>query len=144
MESFPHHYKVSASAAGNEPLTITSEGLPTLIAAPPAEFDGPGNQWSPETLLMSAAATCFVLSFRAVASASKLSWVSLDCHTEGVLDRVEKVTCFTRVTTHASLVLTDEADTQKAEKLLEKAESICLIANSLSAERILTSEIHVE
>jgi hypothetical protein len=33
----------------------------------PREFDGRGNQWSPESLLAAALADCFVLSFRAVA-----------------------------------------------------------------------------
>ncbi len=143
MQSFPHHYRVSASGTEEGLLTMTSDGLPGLTAEGPAEFDGPGDQWSPETLLMSAAAACFVLSFRAVATASKLEWVALSCSAEGELDRIDKVTRFTKVTTHAELTVKNAADTSKAEKLLEKAESICLIANSLQAERVLLSSIHV-
>jgi organic hydroperoxide reductase OsmC/OhrA len=32
------------------------------------QLGGPGGQWSPETLLVAAAAECFILTFRAVAA----------------------------------------------------------------------------
>ena len=35
------------------------------------------------------------------------------------------------------------ADAERAKKLLEKAESTCLVANSLSSERHLTMEVVV-
>lgn len=143
MHTFPHHYKVQAVGRESGELTLKAAGLPDIQAAPPAEFDGPGDQWSPETLLLSAAASCFILSFRAVATASRLDWISIDCHVEGQLDRVGRVTRFTEVTTHADLVIRNEADREKAEKLLEKAESICLVANSLNAERSVIGSIEV-
>ena len=144
MQAFPHHYQVTARSTSAGKLALSSEGLPNIEAAPPAEFDGPGDQWSPETLLLSAASACFVLSFRAVATAAKLDWESLECRTEGELDRVDRITRFTRVTTHASLVIENETDRDKAERLLEKAESICLIANSLNAAREIRGEIKVK
>jgi organic hydroperoxide reductase OsmC/OhrA len=54
-----------------------------------------GGQWSPETLLVAAAVDCFVLTFRAIAAASKLPWERLSCNGEGTLDRVDGVTRFT-------------------------------------------------
>lgn len=144
MQTLPHHYQISATGGESGALILKADGLPDLQAAPPAEFDGPGDQWSPETLLLSAAASCFILSFRAVATASKLDWVSLDCRVEGVLDRVERVTRFTKITTHADLVIRDATDREKAEQLLEKAESICLVANSLNAERSVSSSTSLE
>jgi len=59
---------------------------------------GPGDRWSPETLLVGALADCFILTFRAVANASSLPWIRLRCEAEGVLDRVERMTRFTAVT----------------------------------------------
>mgnify|MGYP003339189807 CR=1 FL=1 len=55
------------------------------------------------SLLCAAVADCFVLSFRAVARASKLDWTHLDCHVEGTLDRAEGTTRFTRYLTRATL-----------------------------------------
>ena len=51
-----------------------SPQLPDLETAPPPEFDGPGGLWSPENLLCAAVADCFILTFRAIASFSRLSW----------------------------------------------------------------------
>jgi organic hydroperoxide reductase OsmC/OhrA len=70
MQDFPHCYKIVASAGADGDLSIAGDGLDSISCAPPAEFGGPGNRWSPETLLVAAVGSCFVLSFRAIASAS--------------------------------------------------------------------------
>ncbi|WP_211217179.1 OsmC family protein [Psychromonas hadalis] len=115
-----------------------------MSIAPPAEFDGPGDQWSPETLMMSAVAGCFILSFKAVSKFSKFEWVSIDCHSEGILDRVEKTTRFVQVTNKVKLVISEDSSKEKALTLLEKAEAICLVSNSLNATLKLECEIVVK
>ena len=65
----------------------------------------------------------------------RLEWSELACRVEGVLERVEGVTQFTRYTTFASLKVPSEAADEKARRLLEKAEHICLISSSLRGER---------
>ncbi|MFO1456926.1 MAG: OsmC family protein [Steroidobacteraceae bacterium] len=137
----PHHYKVRASGAASGTLDLDSAGLQTLRSAAPAEFGGPGDLWSPETLLVAAIADCFILTFRAVARAGKLEWQSLDCETEGTLERVDGVTSFTRYVTRARLRLAPGADAARAHELLERAERGCLVANSLRGEQKLEIEI---
>ncbi len=105
MEQFPHRYQVEASADTEGSVTIISRGLPSLITAPPAQFGGSGDQWSPETLLVAAVADCFILTFRAIAHASKFRWKHLRCGTEGVLDRVDGATRFTELLIRAHLEL---------------------------------------
>ncbi len=112
-----------------------------IESAPPKEFGGPGNQWSPESLLTAAVADCFVLGFRAIAAASKYSWLRLESNTQGTLDRVEGQMRFTRFETHAKLHVPQGADVERAKRLLEKAESSCLVANSLTSTRHLTVEV---
>jgi organic hydroperoxide reductase OsmC/OhrA len=141
MHPFPHRYIVNAAARPDGDVPLSSEGMRVIESAPPKEFDGPGNQWSPEGLLTAAVADCFVLGFRAIATASKYAWISLEARTEGTLDRVEGKMRFTRFDTHAKLQIPSGADIERAKKLLEKAESACLIANSLSSERHLTMEV---
>ena len=128
MHPYPHHYTVQARAEATGDVEISAEGLPTLRTAPPVEFDGPGDRWSPETLLCAAVADCFVLSFRAIARASKLDWTGLEC-------RVEGKSRFTEVVVHATLRVPGGVDQERATRLLEKAEQSCLISNSLSAQR---------
>ncbi len=143
MQDLPHHYHVNASAEADGNVTLKADDLPMLVTAPPAEFGGPGDQWSPETLLVGAIADCFILTFRAVARASKLEWTRLECSAEGVLERVERVTRFTTVTVRATLTVPAGTDSEKAERLLEKSEEACLITRSMLAESHLEAEIIV-
>jgi len=143
MQDYPHHYRTTASARHDSTVELTSPGLEALESAGPAEFGGPGDLWSPETLLSAAISDCFILSFRAVARAAKLDWISIRCEVDAVLDRVEKVTQFTEF--HQTVVLevppgTDEA---KAMRMLEKAEHVCLITNSLTGTAHLNATVRV-
>ncbi len=141
MQDFPHHYSVTASAGPDDTVSLSETGLPTLVSAPPTEFGGPGDQWSPEHLLVAAVADCFALTFRAIARASKLEWTALEASAEGVLDRVDRVTKFTAVTVHATLTVPAGTDEDKARRLLQKAEDSCLITSSMTAETHLEAVI---
>jgi organic hydroperoxide reductase OsmC/OhrA len=141
MHPFPHRYIVNAAVRPVGDVPLSAEGVRIIESAPPKEFDGPGNQWSPEALLTASVADCFVLNFRAIAAASKFAWVSLDARTEGTLDRVDGKMRFTRFDTHAKLHVPAGADVERAKKLLEKAEQTCLVSNSLNSERHLAVEV---
>lgn len=141
MHPFPHLYSVHATVRPDGDVPLASEGVRVIESAPPKEFDGPGNQWSPEQLLTAAVADCFLLSFRAIANASKFAWVNLEATTRGTLDRADGKMRFTRFDTHAKLHVHTGADVERAKKLLEKAEATCLVANSLTSERHLTMEV---
>ena len=143
MDAYPHHYKVQAVAKTEGSVALSSERLSSLSSAPPRQFGGPGDQWSPEMLLVAAAVDCLILTFRAIASASKLPWLSLDCDAEGVLDRVEGVTRFTEIRTNARLVLPAGGDAERARRLLEKAEKTCLITCSLKSESKLSTDVKI-
>ena len=144
MQDLPHHYQVKANASSEGDVSLSADKLPTLLSAPPEEFGGPGDRWSPESLLVAAIADCFVLTFRAIARGSKLSWLSLSCEVEGTLDRVEKVTSFTEFKIKATLGVPADTDEQRAHRILEKAEAGCLITNSLSATTHLDTEVLIE
>lgn len=143
MKAYPHHYLVAAKAGPEGEVLLSSAGLETLHSAPPAEFDGPGDRWSPETLLTGAIIDCFVLTFRAVARVGKLSWISLECEIEGKLDREQGVSRFTEFRINARLAVPAGTDVEAAERALHKAESNCLISNSLLAKRELTASVEV-
>lgn len=141
MHPYPHRYLTTARAAVEGEVELGSTGLAALASLPPVEFGGPGTLWSPETLLVAAVADCFVLSFRAVARASRLPWIHLECSTEGVLDRIEGVTRFTEMHTKATLTVPAGTDEALARRLLEKAEKVCLISNSLLASKHLDTTV---
>lgn len=143
MQEFPHRYSVAAVANPEGDVDLQSDGLSSLASAPPAEFGGPGDRWSPETLLVAALADCFVLTFRAIARASKLSWLSLRCDVEGTLDRVERVTQFTGFLVRASLRVPPGTNEEQAKRLLARAEQACLITNSLKGAFRLEAEVEI-
>ena len=143
MQDMPHHYAVSAAARAGEPLELSSPGLAPIESAGPAQFGGPGDRWSPETLLAASVAGCFILSFRASARASKFDWISLSCDVDAVLDRVEKVTRFTEFKETVVLEVAPGTDEKKAMRLLEKAEHACLVTNSMTCETHLDATIRV-
>jgi peroxiredoxin-like protein len=140
MHPFPHRYQVEATGDA-ERVALTSSGLPELSIAPPIEFDGPGDQWSPETLLVAAAVGCFVLTFRAIAQVSKLPWSRLSCSGEAMVDRSEGTTRFTGLAFAARLAVPAGVDRAKAQRLLEKAERTCIVTNSLAVQPTLTCQV---
>ena len=143
MQDFPHHYSAVATGEASGDVTLEGTRLPRLRSASPAEFGGPGDRWSPETLVVAAVADCFVLTFRAVAHASKVSWTALRCEAGGTLDRVDRVTQFTHVDIRAYLRVPKGTNVEQARRALEKAEHNCLISNSLKATIHMETEVEV-
>jgi organic hydroperoxide reductase OsmC/OhrA len=144
MQDYPHHYLASASASQEGVIDVDSPGLATLPTLAPAEFGGPGDLWSPETLFVASIADCFILTFRAVARGSRFEWNSLRCEVEGVLDRIDRVTRFTGYIIRVELHVPAGSDLHKAERLAEKSESVCLITNSLIGEKRLETSVVVD
>ncbi len=141
MKPYPHVYDVGAQGSATGAVRVVCPELPDLQTAPPPEFDGPGGVWSPETLLIASIADCFILTFRGVSRAAHFEWEQLEAHVRGTLERVAGVTQFTRYVTHAVLTVKATADLEKAKELLERAEKVCLVANSLRGERLLETTV---
>lgn len=131
MQELPHHYKVEASAASDGKLMLEAEGLEPIECAAPREFGGPGNRWSPETMLGGAVATCFILTFRAIARASSFPYSSLACSVEGRVEKADGTLRFTEFTLRPALKMAGGGDRDRALRLLKKAERSCLVTASL-------------
>ncbi len=133
MQPLPHHYQASAQMdAEVGPVSVNAPGLPTLFTHAPAEYGGPGDHWSPETLLMAAVVDCYCLSFRAIARASQLNWQRLHTEVTGTLDKVERVVRFTSLQLTVVVQVSKDA-AALAEKVMQKAKDSCLVSNSLVA-----------
>ncbi len=141
MHPFPHLYNVSAAASSDGDIELQSPGLPPLATNTPAEFDGPGGRWSPETLFVAAVADCFLLTFRGIARASRMAWESLACDVTGRLERPERVTRFTDLVIRARLRIPAGTSEEQARRILTRAEETCLITRSLTAVTHLEIEI---
>ncbi|WP_461517940.1 OsmC family protein [Porticoccus sp.] len=143
MQPLPHHYRANTYGTPDTNLLSTLDNGCILEVSPPLNFDGPGDTWTPEEMLLGAVANCLVLTFKAIANASKLNWLEIHCHSEGDLDKVERSVKFTHIDSHARLVIPDAGDREKAEKLLEKTERNCFVSNTLNCDKQFTFEIVV-
>jgi organic hydroperoxide reductase OsmC/OhrA len=141
MHAFPHRYTVSALAAPGSVVTLRGAELEDIQSTPPPEFGGPPGNWSPETLFVAAVADCFVLSFRAVANASKLEWSEIDCDASGILEKTPEGLWFTAIELRARLRIPAGGDVARAGRLLEKAEQTCLISRSLKSAMHLDAQV---
>ena len=138
--NLPHIYKVNANTERESYNKVNSENLPELKIAPPKKFGGPGNVWSPEDLFVATVANCFLMTFKAVSSLSKLEWISLECSAEGKLDRVDNQLQFTEIKLNAKLNLPADGNKERAIRLLHKAEQNCLVTNSIKTKVTLEAE----
>lgn len=143
MHPLPHRYVVTAFPGRAHDVALSSPGLRPLTTAAPVEFDGPGGLWSPETLLVGAAADCFAITFRGVARASHLEWIDMSCEATGTLDRIDGVMRFTRIDLHARLTLPDGANEALAGRVLDKAKRTCLITSSMNADVHLHASVEI-
>lgn len=141
MKALPHRYDVRLSGGPAGYTTLAADGPPVLRAAPPADFDGPGDAWSPEHLLLAAVETCFLFTLRAVAEASRVPFTALELTAEGTVDRQDGVIRFTEIVLRPRLTLAPGGDPARALRVMEKSEKACLVSASLSTPIRLVPEV---
>jgi organic hydroperoxide reductase OsmC/OhrA len=141
MKPLPHLYEIHLKGTPTGYASVSAEGLPDLRLAPPPDFGGPGDAWSPEQLLLAAVETCFLLTLRVVAQASKVEFTALHVRAEGTVDRTDSVTRFTKIVLRPRLTVAPGVDRSRAMRALEKSEKACLVAASLSTPVRLEAEI---
>jgi peroxiredoxin-like protein len=144
MKPLPHRYETRLSGGPADYATLSADGVADLRCAPPADFDGPGDAWSPELMLMAAVESCFLFTLRAVAKASKVEFKSLELGGTGVVDRQAGATRFTEIVLRPRVVVPAGADREQMLRVLEKSERACLVSASLSTPVRLEPEVIVD
>lgn len=141
-----HDYPVTIRWTGDTQGRAGSiDQLPELTVGTPPEFGGEPRQWSPEHLFVASVASCFMTTLLAIAGISRLEIRSLEVPAVGTLERGEdRLYSIPRIELHPRLVLTREEDHAKAERLMNKAEQVCLISRSITSEVALHPVILVE
>lgn len=141
MKPLPHQYQAHLLGGPSGYADVSADGLPTLRMAPPADYDGPGDAWSPEHLLLASVQACLLFTLRAVARLSKVEFTALDVNAEGTVDRDDGVTRFTEIVLHARMTVAPGVERERAQRAVEKAEHACLISASLGTPIRLHAEI---
>jgi organic hydroperoxide reductase OsmC/OhrA len=144
MKPLPHVYEVALSGVPKGYATLVAGGVPALRSAPPKDFDGPGDAWSPEHLLLASVEACFMFTFQGAAQASKFDFRSLELSGSGTVDREDGFIRFTDIVLRSRLTVPKGTDLERAKRMLEKGKSACLVTASLSVPVHLETEIVVE
>lgn len=120
MNSGYDYQSAARWVAGRRGLVEGKDIAQSLDFSAPPEFHGEPDLWTPEHLLVSAVATCFVTTFLAIAELSKLEPRSLEVAAEGKVEKTEGHFQFTRIILRPVLTINHESDRERAHRLLEK------------------------
>jgi len=111
-----------------------------MLSGDPA-FRGDPRRLNPEQLLLSAAASCQLLSFLAVAARARVDVVSYRDSASAVMPEDDKPVRITAITLRPRIVVRGEASDARILHLVEVAHRECYIANSLSSAITIEPEI---
>jgi peroxiredoxin-like protein len=137
------NYAAEVAWTGGRSGELKSIGLPTLQVAPPPEFQGRENTWTPEHLYVGSVASCFMMTFLALAEHSKLQLVSLDVTAKGKLENVDRSGYqITEVILRPTVVVRSIDDVRRVETLLKKAERSCFIAASIKSRVTVLPQVY--
>jgi uncharacterized OsmC-like protein len=142
MKALPHRYDVRLTGAAAGYAELRTPGVPDLTVAPPVEYDGPGDAWTPEHLLLASVQACFLFTLRAVARFSKQEFLSLELEATGTVNRIDGVTRFTEIVLRPTITVAAGADRDRVLRILEKSEKACLVSASLATPIRLEPRIH--
>lgn len=142
IESHEYHVSVTGVDAKTGYLDSPFDGLPGLEFASPPEFGGPGRIWSPEHLFVASVAACLMTTFRAIAASSGVEVIEYTDYSMGHLQRGENgLYSIDRIVLRPTVVISSESKPDRAHRLLEKAERVCLIGRSINSETVLEPRV---
>lgn len=138
-----HEYRVDLTWKEDRKGEMSSPELTdTIETATPPDFPGGiPDIWSPEHFFVAAVESCLMTTFLAIAENSKLDFISFKSKTVGKLGKVEGKFQMTEIILKPVLEITDENNAERAKRIIEKSEKICLISNSIKTKITLETEI---
>jgi peroxiredoxin-like protein len=145
-----HYYNVEVNWSSDRkgimcsPELNKEAGSCIEVATPPEFPKGIPGIWSPEHLFTAAVSSCLMTTFLSIAENSKLSFVSFSCKSKGKLEQVEGKFMMSEIILEPTVIITDEKDRERAEKVLQKSEAACLISNSVKSKVTMTPKINLK
>lgn len=128
-----HIFKLQTSWSGgrNDTGEIHCENLKTTISIP-REMSGPGVGTNPDELLLSAAASCYIISLAAMLERSNVN-ARLSLQSDGIVQVENNIFTYKQIIHHVDIFLQELSDSNKriAKRLAIKAEESCMISKAL-------------
>jgi len=139
------YYSTNVDWNENKKGKLTESNFPTIEVTTPPEFIG-GEQslWTPEHLFVASANICLMTTFLSIAENSKLNFISYNSNGIGKLEKVEMGYMISEIELVPNIVVAQEKDVARAERIIKKAEHHCLISNSMKTKIVLSPKIGVK
>jgi peroxiredoxin-like protein len=125
----------------DDPEKANNNGIE--VATPPQFPKGIPGIWSPEHLFTAAVSSCLMTTFLSVAENSKLEFTHFECKSKGKLEQVEGKFIMSEIILEPFVIIVNESDREKTERLLNKSEAACLISNSIKSKVTMIPTIRV-
>ncbi|MDN4492948.1 SACOL1771 family peroxiredoxin [Ureibacillus aquaedulcis] len=128
-----HIFKLQTSWAGgrNDTGQIHCGNLETTMSIP-REMNGPGIGTNPDELLLSAAASCYIISLAAMLERSNVV-ARLSLQSDGIVEVENNIFTYKQIIHHIEILLEEPSESNKriAKRLAIKAEESCMISKAL-------------
>ena len=145
-----HYYNVDINWENSRKGILCSpelnkkNGICIEVATPPEFPKGIEGIWSPEHLFVAAVSSCLMTTFLAIAENSSLEFTSFSCMAKGKLEKIEGKLMMSEILLKPTVVIQNMMYTDKATRILKKAENACLITHSIKSKVIMEINILVK
>jgi peroxiredoxin-like protein len=139
------NYQVKVNWKKDRKGVLCSRDLQSKIevATPPEFPKGIAGVWSPEHLLVAAVNSCLMTTFLAVAENSKFDFINFESSANGKLEKIDGKYVMSEITLCPVVSIADAEDRERAERILQKAEAVCIISNSIKSRIVLEPQIRI-
>jgi organic hydroperoxide reductase OsmC/OhrA len=122
---------------------LAAEVRPDIAVGSPREWNGTGEQWAPEELLVGSVNSCIMLTFLTLAKARGVDLVGYGSDAEGTLEKVGGVYQMTKITVRPRVVVASEAQRDAAHRAMGHVEAHCFMSQSVKAAVTLIAEVTI-
>ena len=132
MTKAPYFYETQVYWEGERRGVVEFGDLAPIVVSAPSELGGEPGFWTPEQLLVSAAETCLMESFLAIADRSHLPIVSYRSSAFAKLEHVSgRQLVFTKLWVRPVIEIERTTDRRRAAGVLESARAACSVTSAL-------------
>lgn len=114
------------------------------VVTPPEFPKGIPGIWSPEHLMVAAVNSCLMTTFLSIAENSKLIFTSFKSKGNGKLEMIDGKYMISEIALHPVVGIANADDREKALRIINKAETACLISNSVRSKISMLPEIMIQ
>lgn len=138
-----HAYEVKTMWTGprNGVGTLTGSGFTTDLSIP-ANLGGPGVGTNPEELLLSAAASCYLITLCTLLTNRGIRYTEIQLTSEGYVEDDHGLR-FDRIEHRPTILVDSEPEEGEVKKLALHAEHACMISSALRGNVVVTVEPEV-